>query len=271
MHDLKQLKIIIILFFVLNVQLLSAQEKVLSNAHSHNDYKQKHPLTDALNNGFSSIEVDVFLKNNKLIVSHTYPFFKKGTIETLYLKALQDSIIKHKGTVYATNNLPIILLVDIKTDAAKTYLHLELILEKYRSLLTSYENGKIIQRSVTVIITGNKPLDEMKKEVIRFAFIDENLLNIENKNSSKIYLMASTKYSNLLKWNGKGKIPEQEKQKLLHFVSLAHQQGKKTRLWASPENKNVWKELLNCGVDYINTDKLKELHDFLISRKVENN
>ncbi|OFY86118.1 MAG: hypothetical protein A3F72_06605 [Bacteroidetes bacterium RIFCSPLOWO2_12_FULL_35_15] len=271
MHDLKQLKIIIISFFVLNVQLLSAQTKVLSNAHSHNDYKQKHPLTDALNNGFSSIEVDVFLKNNKLIVSHIYPFFKKGTLETLYLKALQDSTIKHQGPVYATNNLPIILLVDIKTDAAKTYLLLESTLEKYRSILTSYENGKIIQRSVTVIITGNKPLDEMKKEVIRFAFIDENLLNIENKNSSEIYLMASTKYSNLLKWNGKGKIPEQEKQKLLQFVSLAHQQGKKIRLWASPENKNVWKELLNCGVDYINTDKLKELHDFLISRKTETN
>ncbi len=264
MQGLKQIKYIVLLFFACMVHLLSAQTKILIHAHSHNDYKQKHPLTDALHNGFSSIEVDVFLKNNKLIVSHTYPVFKKETLETLYLKALQDSIVRNQGMVYSTNKEPIILLIEFKNDSHKTYSLLKSILEKYKSMLTSYENGEIIKRAITIIITGNKPTEEIKKESIRYAFIDENLLTIENNNSFKIYPLASTKYSKILKWKGQGEIPKIEKQKLIEFVSTAHQQGKKTRLWASPENKNVWQELLNCGVDYINTNQLKELRDFLL-------
>lgn len=271
MQGLTQIKILVLLFFLISIQLLSAQTKILLNAHSHNDYKQKHPLSDALNNGFSSIEADVFYKKNSLIVSHIYPFFKKKTLETLYLKAIQDSITKHHGNVFANVKVPLILLIDFKTDATKTYSLLNSILEKYKTLLTRFENGKIIQGAVTIIITGNKPFEEMKKENIRYAFIDENLLNIEKNNSSEICLLASTSYFNILNWKGKGEIPEQEKQKLRQFVSIAHQQGKKVRLWASPENKNVWQELLNCGVDYINTDNLKELHDFLTGRKSQNN
>lgn len=266
MQGLTQIKYIVLLNFVIVVQLLSAQTKILLNAHSHNDYKQKHPLSDALNNGFSSIEVDVFYKKNKLIVSHIYPFFRKKTLEALYLKPIQDSIIKHQGNVYATGNVPIILLLDFKTDASKTYSLLESILEKYKPILTSYEKGEIVQGAVTIIITGHKPYEEMKKENTRYAFIDENLLEIKKHNSSEVCLLASTKYSNILIWKGKGKLPEDEKQKLIQFVSMAHLQGKKTRLWASPENKKVWQELLNCGVDYINTNQLKELHDFLIDQ-----
>ena len=49
------------------------------------------------------------------------------------------------------------------------------------------------------------------------------------------------------------------------YVAKAHLQGKKVRLWASPENKVVWAELLKCNVDLINTDKLGALRNFLIS------
>ncbi|WP_317193247.1 hypothetical protein [Mucilaginibacter segetis] len=47
-------------------------------------------------------------------------------------------------------------------------------------------------------------------------------------------------------------------------MALAHKFGKRVRLWASPENTAVWKELLSCGVDLINTDKLAELKKFLL-------
>ena len=79
--------------------------------------------------------------------------------------------------------------------------------------------------------------------------------------------MASTKYSNVLKWKGKGEIPKEEKEKLITLVNQAHKEDKVVRLWASPENKKVWTELLNCGVDLINTDKLEMLGAFLKEQK----
>jgi glycerophosphoryl diester phosphodiesterase len=264
--------LIIIFVFSFCTSPLCAQVKILENAHSHNDYKQKHPLTDALNNGFTSIEADIFLLNGKLIVSHISPFFKKSkTLERLYLKPLQDSINKHNGTVYTNNKQSIILLIDIKTNAEKTYETLKPLLEKYSSILTQSKNGVIIHNAVTVVLTGNKPYSEVNKENNRFAFIDQNLLslNTENKDSTSLFLMASAKYSTIIHWKGKGIMPESEKENLIKLTTLAHQQGIKVRLWASPENKLVWAELLKCGVDFINTDELEELKQFLLEYRKE--
>jgi hypothetical protein len=76
--------------------------------------------------------------------------------------------------------------------------------------------------------------------------------------------MASCKYSKLVKWNGFGSFPQKQKQRLQDYVEMAHSRGEKVRLWASPENQMVWNELLNCGVDLINTNKLVALKKFLI-------
>src|SRR5689334_17418060 len=43
---------------------------LLYYGHSHNDYRQKHPLTDALRLGYLSIEADVFLVDGDLLVAH---------------------------------------------------------------------------------------------------------------------------------------------------------------------------------------------------------
>lgn len=261
--NLKGFSILTILFLLLS-HLIVAQSIVLPNGHSHNDYKQKHPLTDALNSGFTSIEADVFLIRGKLIVSHIRPFFNTSkTLDALYLKPLYDSISKHHGNVFINYKQPIILLIDIKTNASKTYSALKQLLEKYKSVLTIYENGIITNGAITIVLTGNKPYDNIKNENKRFAFIDDNLLNLNTENKTAIFLMASTKYSNLMKWKGRGVIPKEQKQKLIDLVNLAHQQGKKVRLWASPENTVVWEELLNCGVDFINTDELVKFKQFL--------
>ena len=54
--------------------------------HSHNDYVHSRPLVEALEQGFDSVEADVFLVKNDLLVGH-YPWeIKPGrTLESLYL------------------------------------------------------------------------------------------------------------------------------------------------------------------------------------------
>ncbi len=262
------MKILAILLFSLTIHLSKAQDCPHKNAHAHNDYKHKHPLSDALNHKFNSIEADVFLIHNKLIVSHVHPLFKKqNTLEKLYLKPLLDSCKKNNGYVYPNCTQSLTLLIDIKSDAEATYIELKKSFEKYQSILSRYENGKVVIKAVTIILSGNNPYEAVQRDSIHYAFIDQSLLSLDKPIPKSICSLASTRYSNVLTWKGKGEIPKEEKENLIRLVNQAHQQGKIVRLWASPENKVVWTELLNCRVDLINTDKLEELNTFLKERK----
>jgi hypothetical protein len=247
-----------------------AQSTPLLNGFAHNDYCHKRPLYDALDNGFTNIEADIFLKNNKLIVAHVFPYFKgKRTLETLYFKPLAERIGQNNGKVYANYNKPVILMIDIKTNAGNTYEALKPLLEKYRSILTGLEDGKITYRAVTVVLSGHKPYNAIGNEPDRLAFIDEDLRKVSRDTTmTNMFTMASCKYSRMLKWDGKGIFPVAERNKLCSFVALAHRMGEKVRLWASPEKKAVWDELLHCGVDLINTDKLVTLRKYLNSNTV---
>ena len=263
------------LFFVILLAVTwfncSAQSTPLPNGFAHNDYCHKRPLLDALDNGFVNIEADIFLKdNNKLIVAHIFPYFKgKRTLERLYFQPLAERIASHNGNVYSDYSKPIILMIDIKTGAKSTYQALVPLLEKYRSMLTSLEDGKVVYRAVTVVLSGHKPYDMIENEQNRLAFIDEDLRRVpRDTTNSNVFSMASCKYSKLLRWDGRGVFPDAEKSRLCAFVAMAHKLGEKVRLWASPERKAVWDELLKCGVDLINTDKLVALRQYLSANTI---
>jgi Glycerophosphoryl diester phosphodiesterase family len=246
----------------------------LPNGFAHNDYLHEHPLYDALENGFTNIEADVFLLHGKLIVAHIFPYFKSNrTLESLYLKPLSERVAKNKGKVFAGYDSPVTLLIDIKTNATNTYKALKPLLEKYRSMLSSYENGKMVYRAVTIVLSGNKPYQSIKNEQNRVAFIDQDLYKVPcDSVSNHVFTMASCRYASLIKWNGNGSISMAERIKLRVLVAIAHKKGAKVRLWASPENKVVWDELMSCGVDLINTDQLVNLKNYFnmqIAAKVD--
>jgi hypothetical protein len=266
-HRLKLL--LLVLFAAVQFNCYS-QSSPLLNGFAHNDYRHKHPLHDALENGFTNIEADVFYKNGKLIVAHVFPYFKgKRTLENLYLKPLLERVTDNNGKVYADYHAPVVLLIDIKTNAEETYQALKPILEKYRSILSSYEDGAVVQRAVTIVLSGHKPYRSIENEQNRLAFIDEDLRKVQRDSViANVFTMASCKYSKLLKWDGRGLIPNTERIRLCKFVIMAHKLGTKVRLWASPEKKVVWDELLSCGVDLINTDRLPALKNYLASRTV---
>ena len=247
-----------------------AQSTPLLNGFAHNDYRHKRPLFDALENGFTNIEADIFLKNNKLIVAHVFPYFKgKRTLENLYFKPLSERIALNNGKVYENYNKPVILMIDVKTNANDTYEALKPLLEKYSSILTHLEDGKVVYGAVTVVLSGHKPYDMIGGEQNRLAFIDEDLRKVSRDTTmTNMFTMASCKYSRMLKWDGKGNFPESERTRLCTFVAIAHRMGEKVRLWASPEKKVVWDELLKCGVDLINTDRLATLRRYLSSNTV---
>ena len=266
-YSVNLLKTSLFVLFLFSLQTVRSQSVPLPNAFAHNDYRHPHPLYDALANGYTNVEADIFLKNGRLVVAHIDPFFKKKrTLEALYLKPLADRIAADSGRIYKGYNSPVILMIDIKSNGDNTYRALEPLLEKYHTILSSYNHGKVTGGSVTVVLSGHKPFDLVKKEDTRLAFIDEDLRKTNQDTAAfDICKMASCKYSKLLDWKGEGPMPDQQRQKLCIYVANAHKYGEKVRLWASPENDQVWTELLKCGVDLINTDKLSKLKIFLLA------
>jgi hypothetical protein len=258
------LKHLLCVLFLLCATYTTHAQAALGNAFSHNDYWHKHPLYDALNNGYAYIETDIYLRGNSLVVAHILPCLrKKRTLENLYLGPLLNGKYKNGDSL---PDYPITLLIDIKSDAERTYRALDSVLEKYKSIITSYDSGTITRRKVTIVLSGNKPYAILKSQTCRRAFIDEDLRKTGRDSlQGNIYLTASCRYSHLLTWNGRGTMPVMQKKQLCRFIHLAHLNEQKVRLWASPENTKVWKALLECGVDLINTNKLVKLKDFLLA------
>ena len=256
---------IVVLIVSLSAATASAQNIILPNAYAHNDYWHRRPLLDALDNGFTYVEADVYLRNGKLIVTHILPYFKnKKTLEELYFKPLLQYINDNARSATPVT-CPLTLMIDIKSNAEKTYKVLSVLLQKYKAILSGYQNGELTMRDVSVVITGHKPYNLLTGEQDRLAFLDEDLTQAGKDSSSNIYQVASCKYSSLVRWKGKGSISADDVQRLEYFVMQAHKNGRKVRLWGSPDKTKVWSELLKCNVDLINTDKINRLRAFLTS------
>jgi glycerophosphoryl diester phosphodiesterase len=222
-------------------------------------------LFDALDNGFTYVEADVYLRKGQLVVAHMLPVLQPSrTLEKLYLNPLSHFF---KNDSMGITYPPITLMIDIKSNPEKTYQALAGLLHRYESLLSYYENGTLYKRAVTIVITGNKPVRTIKNLDCRYVFIDEDLIQMaKEKNPANLFPIASCRYGRILGRNGEETLSKEEKQNLCRYVQIAHQNGKIVRLWASPENTIVWKELLSCGVDLINTNKLAALKTFLLNR-----
>ena len=149
----------------------AASATPLANAHAHNDYEHDRPLLDALDQGFTSIEADVFLVEGQLLVAHNFiNVAKDRTLENLYLQPLQERAKENDGRVYKDGQT-VTLLVDIKTNGKAVYAALDELLAKYDSIVSVTTTGEYTEKAVTVIISGDRPITEIEGSEPRRAGI----------------------------------------------------------------------------------------------------
>jgi glycerophosphoryl diester phosphodiesterase len=242
--------------------------RALPSAHAHNDYDHRRPLQDALDRGFNSVEADVWLVDGELRVAHDLDDAVPGrTLESLYLKPLADRVRENHGQVY-THGHDFQLLIDIKSDGPSTYAAVDEALQKYRGISTVFVNGRVLEGAVTSVISGNRPLDLLKAQKVRYAGYDGRLGDLQSGMPASLMPLVSDNWTNVFTWNGLGPMPEAEKTKLHDIVVTAHHAGYRVRFWETPDTPGaareaLWGELSAAGVDYINTDDLHGLEDFL--------
>lgn len=238
----------------------------LRQAHAHNDYEHKRPLLDALEQGFCSVEADVFLVDGQLLVGHTSLDLRpERTLEALYLEPLRQRARAHGGRIYP-GGPTVFLLIDVKSEAKATWAALAKVLERYDDLVSVTRDGKHEPKAVTVVISGNRDQPGIAAMPVRRAGIDGRPENLNSEAPPDLIPWISARWDPLFRWDGKGPMPEAERLRLRDHVQKAHARGRLVRFWATPENPTVWEELLAAGVDLINTDQLAELRQFLAQR-----
>jgi hypothetical protein len=245
----------------------SAVVAPLAQAHAHNDYLHKRPLLDALDQGFTSVEADIFLVDGKLLVAHSVREQRpERTLQALYLDPLRERVKAGGGRVYpsgAADDAPFHLLIDLKSAGVPTYQALAKVLEQYADILSVVRDGKLEPKAVSVTISGDRPHELMASESLRYAGYDGRVSDLDSDVSADFMPLVSDSWGSQFKWRGQGPLSEAERAKLVELVSKAHARGRKIRFWAAPDRSDAWRELHAAGVDLINTDDLEGLARFL--------
>lgn len=242
----------------------------LWRAHAHNDYEHPRPLFDALDHRFGSVEADIYLVGDQLLVAHDpVDLDPARTLESLYLDPLAARVRANHGSVYRGYRKPLQLLIDIKTEGSSTYLELDRHLSRYKHLFTTYAHGRVLPGPVTAVISGDRAArTPMEAQTVRRAFYDGRLADLGTSAPASFVPLISDNWTLNFTWLGVGAFPDAERQKLKTIMQTAHSRGQKVRFWATPDvagpaRDALWSELVAADVDYLNTDDLAGLEAFL--------
>lgn len=145
--------------------------------HSHNDYKHRIPLFEALASGCISIEADVHLIDGDLRVGHHARGLKSTqSLRAMYLEPLQRMLdSRNPGHFNATDRISwrgvfendpkqtVVLLVDHKGIGKDVFEEVYAQLQPLRDLdyLTYWNGSERVLRPLTIVATGKAPFDSV--------------------------------------------------------------------------------------------------------------
>ena len=242
-----------------------AQPTPLIHAHAHNDYEHQRPLLDALDQGFCSVEADIYLVDGQLLVAHDRDKVKSDrTLQALYLDPLRERVKKNGGRVFR-NGPEFSLLIDLKSSWQTIYPALRAVLTNYPDMLTTFRDREKRTNAVMIVISGSRDRTMFDGETTRYAAFDGELTDLDANPSPLFAPWISARWGGSFSWRGDGPMPDAEKQKLDAIVNRAHEQGRRVRFWGAPDNSNSWQALRAANVDLINTDDLAGLRKFFTS------
>ncbi|MFZ9332439.1 MAG: phosphatidylinositol-specific phospholipase C/glycerophosphodiester phosphodiesterase family protein [Chitinophagaceae bacterium] len=249
------MKNIFVLLCSLSLLTANAQKIYSSaNAHSHNDYEQASPFALAYKNQFGSIEADIWLKDGNIFVAHDAKDIQPSrTLAALYLSPI-NQILQQQKQIYP-HHQKMYLLIDIKTEAIATLDALIQLLQSYPSIIQ--------HKNIIIAISGNRPTPNQYVNYPDYIHFDGRPTEVYSKQSLKKVALISEAFYKFSLWKGEGEIKETEKKKMEDAVNKAHQLKKPFRFWATPDTKETWNTLMDIKADFINTDHIEALADFL--------
>lgn len=199
------------------------------------------------------------------------------TFQSLYINPLVDILTRQnpKTEFYdgTTNGIfdtdpsqTLVLLVDVKTGGAETWPWVmeQLAPLRERGWLSYIENGEHHRGPITVVGTGNTPFDQIiANSTYRDAFFDAPLDRLGDSafDATNSYYASTSFWSSVGPVWWKGSPTDEQLEKIRSHLGEAHERGLKARYWELPAwpihvRNNVWKVLVEEGIDMLNVDDL---------------
>ncbi len=227
--------------------------------HAHNDYEHARPLFDALDQGFQSVEADVWLDGADVGVSHGGAPYR-GSLDALYLQPLEERIAANNGSVHGDGAM-FYLWVDLKQGNAQLQNAVAASLAARAWLTTFDDSGVVTKGAVTVFLTGD---DGGKKAMVNGAAPrpfarDSNDYKATDAAADGKWRAYAVNYWAFMQWDGQGSLPVTQKRQLENLVNGAHANGRVLRIFSNPDTPEYWRAARAAGVDFVNTDKLADL------------
>lgn len=255
-NSLKLISSVVFLFICTSTQA-QPRKYTTANAHSHNDYRNAVPFHRSYNNGFGSIEADIFPGNGILYVAHSKSEIQpQQTLKRLYLDPLLNELS-------ANGSRKLKLLVDIKENYRLSLGLLIQEIEPLRQYLSTPEEN----RALTILISGNRPPPAEYKNYPDYIFFDDDLKLPHHATEWKRVGLVSLPFVKFSAWKGGRPLKRKDKKQLKRIIDSVHHAGKTIRFWAAPDNASAWKMQMKLGVDLIGTDKIDELGNFIRTRE----
>ncbi|NNG40540.1 hypothetical protein HJ588_14830 [Flexivirga sp. ID2601S] len=239
--------------------------------HAHNDYEHVRPLFDALGQGFVSVEADIWLVGGELYIGHDGPDLTR-TLRGLYLDPLARLAKAGRGWIYPGHRVGLQLLIDVKSPGDPVWPVLQRQLASYRGLFTYWRNGRRHPGPVTAVLSGELA-QRTSTERLRWAGFDGRLRTPLPAGATPEQLpLLSDNWALMFTWQGVGPMPPAERARLQELVAAKHSAGYQVRFWNTPDlpgpaRTAVWTELWAAGVDYLNTDDLAGLREFVRAQR----
>lgn len=252
-------KNMLIAALLLSTAATAQQYKVNTNAHSHNDYLQQQPFYLAHANHFFSIEIDVFMQGDQLLVAHTKEDISPlRTIESLYIEPLLREMKLNGGKPY-NNGDKLQFLIDLKNGSDTALKVLEKKLKPIREHFDVAKNPN----AVRLVISGDMPAPSRFDQFDPIFFFDGRAGVNYSAEQLKRVAFVSAPLQQFTVWNGLGRMVEEERSRVKHFVDSVHSVGKPVRFWGAPDTRTTWLAFMKLNVDYLNTDMPGDMAKFL--------
>jgi alkaline phosphatase len=239
--------------------MTAARHYTIANTHSHNDYEQRTPFWIAYDAGFGSIEADIFLVGGRLYVAHDRKELALGrTLEKYYVKPLSAQVERNHGHPYADTARQLQMLIDVKADSTAALAALVALLGKYPNLTET--------ASLTWVISGNRPDPSLYTSYPAFITFDGILLQHYPPAALSRIVMMSDDLHEYSHWDGIDSIPPADRRRIAAAIEWSHALRLPVRFWDAPDFPHAWDQLMQLGVDFINTDHIRQLADYLNAR-----
>ncbi len=219
--------------------------------HSHNDYLKPHPLTTAIDNKAYSIEADVFLVRENLLVAHSLRERRSGkTLQSLYIDPIVKLFKLYKGRISADTAYKTTLMIDIKQEGPLVLKELVALFDPLRN----YFDRSVNPYAVQIVISGDRgPVSEWNNYPSYILFDGRPFEQYSPGQALRLGMMSDNYFNYLVERTNRG-----DTARIRSVLETAHQYKVPFRFWGAPDSEDTWVFLKRYGVDIINTDRIAD-------------